>query len=56
MTGRDVVMRDRFRRMFDVMIPSGINVMMITHELEDIPLGVKRVIMLKGGRKIFDGP
>lgn len=56
MTGLDVVMRDRFRRMFDVMIPSGINVMMITHELEDIPLGVKRVIMLKGGRKIFDGP
>lgn len=56
MTGLDVVMRDRFRRMFDIMIPSGINVMMITHELEDIPLGVKRVIMLRGGKKIFDGP
>ena len=56
MTGLDVVMKDRFRRMFDIMIPSGINVMMITHELEDIPLGVKRVIMLKEGSKIADGP
>lgn len=56
MTGLDVVMKDRFRRMFDIMIPSGINVMMITHELEDIPLAVERVIMLKEGRKIADGP
>ncbi|MDD2532138.1 MAG: ATP-binding cassette domain-containing protein [Candidatus Methanomethylophilaceae archaeon] len=56
MTGLDVVMRDRFRRMFDIMIPSGISVMMITHELEDIPLGVRRVIMLKEGRKMADGP
>lgn len=56
MTGLDVVMKDRFRRMFDIMIPSGINVMMITHELEDIPLGVKRVIILKEGSKIADGP
>jgi iron complex transport system ATP-binding protein len=56
MTGLDVVMKDRFRRMFDIMIPSGINVMMITHELEDIPLGVERVIMLREGRKMADGP
>lgn len=56
MTGLDVVMKDRFRRMFDMMMPAGIGIIMITHELEDIPLSVKRVVMLGDGRKMADGP
>lgn len=55
MTGLDIVMKDTFRKMFDILSASGVNIVMITHELEDIPPCVGRVIMIKDGKKIFDG-
>ena len=55
MTGLDIVMKDLFRRMFDILTSDGVNIVMITHELEDIPSCVDRVIMIKEGEKIADG-
>ncbi len=55
MTGLDIVMKDLFRRMFDILSADGIRIVMITHELEDIPSCVDRVIMIKDGEKIADG-
>lgn len=55
MTGLDIVMKGRFRRMFDILSASGIGIVMITHELEDIPASVRRVVMIKDGRKVADG-
>lgn len=55
MTGLDIVMKDRFRKMFDILSRDGVRIVMITHELEDIPSCVKRVIMIKDGEKIADG-
>lgn len=55
MTGLDIVMKDLFRRMFDILVSNGIRIVMITHELEDIPSCVNRVVMIKDGEKIVDG-
>ena len=55
MTGLDIVMKDLFRRMFDILSSDGVRIVMITHELEDIPSCVDRVIMIKDGEKIADG-
>lgn len=55
MTGLDIVMKDLFRRMFDILSADGIRIVMITHELEDIPSCVNRVIMIKDGEMIADG-
>ncbi len=55
MTGLDVVMASKFRKMFDILIGQGVNIVMITHDLTDIPLCIDRVIMLKDGRKFADG-
>lgn len=55
MTGLDIVMKDLFRRMFDILSRDGVRIVMITHELEDIPSCVDRVIMIKEGEKIADG-
>ena len=55
MTGLDIVMKDAFRRMFDLLTSTGVCIVMITHELEDIPSCIDRVIMIKDGEKIHDG-
>lgn len=55
MTGLDIVMKSKFRMMFDMLTSLGVNIVMITHELEDIPSCVDRVIMIKDGEKIRDG-
>lgn len=55
MTGLDIVMKSRFRSMFDILIESGVRIVMITHDLADIPLGVDRVVMMKDGRIYGDG-
>ena len=56
MTGLDVNVRTRFRKMFDNLISNGVSIVMITHELEDIPKDVTRVIMIKNGKIFADGP
>lgn len=56
MTGLDIVMKSKFRSMFDILIDAGVSIVMITHELTDIPASVKRVIMVKDGRIFADGP
>ncbi len=56
MTGLDIVMKSRFRSMFDILIGTGVSMVMVTHELTDIPLSVGRVVMVKDGRIFADGP
>lgn len=56
MTGLDIVMKTSFRNMFDRLINEGVSIVMITHELEDIPEDVSRVVMIKDGMIFADGP
>ena len=56
MTGLDIVMSSKFRRMFDILMEKGVNILMITHDLSDIPEAIDRVILLKNGRIYADGP
>jgi len=56
MTGLDIVMRSKFRMMFDHLIEAGITLIMITHDLLDIPVSVRRVIAMKDGSILYDGP
>ena len=56
MTGLDIVMKSKFRRMFDILIDRGVCIVMITHDLSDIPASVRRVIAMKDGRVFYDGP
>ncbi len=55
MTGLDIVMKSKFRKMFDILIESGIRIIMITHDLTDIPLDIDRVVMIKDGKIYADG-
>jgi len=55
MTGLDIVMSSKFRRMFDLLIGIGVRVIMITHDLADIPESIDRVVMLKDGKIFADG-
>ena len=55
MTGLDIVMKSKFRAMFDILIARGVSIVMITHELTDIPASVRRVVMVRDGRIFADG-
>lgn len=55
MTGLDIVMKSKFRTMFDIMVDKGVNIIMITHDLTDIPVNINRIIMMKAGRIFADG-
>ncbi len=55
MTGLDIVMKSKFRSMFDILIEAGVSMVMVTHELTDIPVSVKRVVMVKDGEIFADG-
>lgn len=56
MTGLDIVMKSKFRSMFDILIEAGVSIVMVTHELTDIPASVSRVVMVRDGRIFADGP
>ncbi len=55
MTGLDIVMKSRFRAMFDILIERGVSIVMVTHDLTDIPCSVRRVVMIKDGEVFADG-
>jgi len=55
MTGLDIVMGSKFRKMFDILSESGVNIIMITHDLADIPESADRIIMMKDGKIFADG-
>ncbi len=55
MTGLDIVMKSKFRKMFDLLIDRGVCIILITHELTDIPLKVNRIIMIRNGEIYADG-
>jgi len=55
MTGLDVVMASKFRKMFDILIKNGVSLMIVTHDLSDIPTCIDRVIMMKDGKIFADG-
>ena len=56
MTGLDIVMKSKFRKMFDIMTETGVSIVMITHDLTDIPVSLNRIIMIKDGKVFADGP
>lgn len=56
MTGLDIVMKSKFRAMFDILIEKGVSIVMITHELTDIPTSVRRIVMIRNGEVFADGP
>ena len=55
MTGLDITMATKFRKMFDILMRAGINLIMVTHDLADIPAGIERIVMMKDGRIFADG-
>ena len=55
MTGLDITMASKFRKMFDILIKAGVSLIMVTHDLADIPESIDRVIMMKDGRIFADG-
>jgi len=55
MTGLDIVMASKFRKMFDILIGAGVSLVVVTHNLEDIPEKIDRIIMMKEGRIFADG-
>ena len=55
MTGLDIVMKSRFRAMFDILMEKGVSIVMITHDLSDIPASMDRVIMIRDGAVFCDG-
>lgn len=55
MTGLDIVMKSKFRKMFDILIDHGICIVMITHELSDIPHKIDRIVMIRDGKIVGDG-
>ena len=55
MTGLDIAMASKFRKMFDILIKAGVSLVMVTHDLADIPESIDRVVMMKNGRIFADG-
>ncbi len=55
MTGLDITMASRFRSMFDILIEAGVNIIVVTHDLSDIPESIVRVVMMKDGKIFADG-
>ena len=55
MTGLDIVMKSKFRSMFDILIENGVGIVMVTHDLSDIPESVRRVVMVREGEIFCDG-
>ena len=55
MTGLDIVMKSKFRQMFDILIAKGVSIVMITHDLSDIPSSVSRIVAIKDGRIYAQG-
>ena len=56
MTGLDISMKGRFRAMFDILMENGVSIVMVTHDLTDIPVGIDRIVMVGNGRIVADGP
>ncbi len=55
MTGLDVSMRSKFRSMFDILSKQGIGLILVTHELSDIPPSMDHIVALKEGRILAEG-
>ena len=55
MTGLDITMASKFRKMFDILMGAGVSLIMVTHELADIPKNIDRVVMMKDGKIFADG-
>lgn len=56
MTGLDIVARHRFLRTMERLISAGTAIVLITHDLEDIPEGMDDVLMIREGRILAHGP
>jgi len=55
MASLDVIAKEQLKTIMDSLIAGGTGIIMITHDLEDIPKGINRIIMMKNGRIYADG-
>lgn len=55
MTGLDIVSRYRFKKLMHKLMQSGTALVLITHDLEDIPLEMDDMLMLKEGQLYLHG-
>ncbi|MDR3075342.1 MAG: ATP-binding cassette domain-containing protein [Candidatus Methanoplasma sp.] len=55
MTGLDITMASKFRMMFDIIIEAGVSLIIVTHDLADIPKSIGRVVLMKDGKVYADG-
>ncbi len=55
MTGLDISMRSKFRSMLDILSRQGISIILVTHDLSDIPHSIDHVLALKEGKILAEG-
>jgi iron complex transport system ATP-binding protein len=55
-TGLDIAARHRFMESVRALARSGTTTILITHHVEEIVPEIERVVLLSGGRIVFDGP
>jgi len=55
MTGLDIVARHRFKQLMQSLMQSGTALVLITHDLEDIPAEMDNMLMLKEGEIFLHG-
>ena len=56
MTSLDIRARSKFKRLLRKIAKKGTNIILVTHELSDIIPEIKRVVLIRDGRIIEDGP
>lgn len=55
-TSLDFVARRNFMQQIRSVVQNGTTLILVTHHIEEIIPEIKRVVLLRGGRKAFDGP
>jgi iron complex transport system ATP-binding protein len=55
-TSLDLFAQHELREMVRKLARSGIGILLVTHQLSDIIPEIERVIMMRGGRVVGDGP
>ena len=55
MTGLDISMRSKFRFMLDILSKQGISIVLVTHDLSDIPSSIDHIVALKDGKILAEG-
>jgi iron complex transport system ATP-binding protein len=54
-TALDFVARHKFMEQIRKVVQSGTTLILVTHHIEEVIPEIERIVLLKGGRKVFDG-